>query len=511
VIKPLIYAALFSALSLVAAQGMPATPERVQQALPKLNSFIRETLGETGVPGLAVAIVFEDEVVYLEGFGVREVGGDLPVTPDTVFQLASMSKPIASTAVAALVSDSVVTWDEHVSEIDPSFAFSDPWISHEVTLRDLFAHRSGLYGDAGNDLEGLGFDRDTILSRLRYLEPGGPFRASYAYSNFGITAGGVAAAAAAGKTWEEVTEDELYAPLGMTQTSSRYLDFTKRPERARLHILKDGVWVPGPVRNAVAQSPAGGVSSSARDLAQWLRLQLGGGTVDGQQLISEAALEETHQPEIVRGPNPITGTPAFYGLGWNVDYDASGAYLSHAGAFSMGARTLVKMLPEEDLGIIVLSNAFPTGVPEGIADTFFDYVHSGEATQDWVSTWNALYDQLAAGFTAAAEPYTQPPAAPSSALEDSAYVGRYHNDYVGDAVVTSEGDELRLHLGPEERSFALEHWNRDMFLYYPVAEAPDLPISVTFTGGTDGTATSIMIDDLNGDGQGVLARVVEGE
>jgi CubicO group peptidase (beta-lactamase class C family) len=236
-----------------------------------------------------------------------------------------------------------------------------------VTLRDLFAHRSGLYGDAGNDLESLGFDRDTILSRLRYLEPGGPFRASYAYSNFGITAGGVAAAAAAGKTWEEVTEDELYAPLGMTQTSSRYLDFTKRPERARLHILKDGVWVPGPVRNADAQSPAGGVSSSVQDLAQWLRLQLGEGTLGGQQIVSEAALAETHQPEIVRGPNPITGALAFYGLGWNVDYDNEGyTYISHAGAFSMGARTLVKMLPAEDLGIIVLSNAFPTGVPEGL-------------------------------------------------------------------------------------------------------------------------------------------------
>jgi CubicO group peptidase (beta-lactamase class C family) len=504
----LICAALFSIFSFSSAQSEPATLERVQQALPKLDTLIQETLEQTKVPGLAVAIVFEDEVVYLKGFGVREVGKAERVTPDTVFQIASMSKPIASTAVAALVSDGVVSWDDPVSTLDPSFALSDPWISHEVTLRDLYSHRSGLYGDAGNDIERLGFDRDTILSRLRYLEPGGPFRASYAYSNFGLTAGGIAAAMADGKTWEAMIEDELYEPLGMTHTSSLYEDFTKRAERARLHITQDGSWIPGPVRNADAQSPAGGVSSNVRDLAQWLRLQLGDGTFGGEELISEAALNETRQPEIVRGPNPITGKPAFYGLGWNVDYDNDGnIYLDHAGAFSQGARTLVKMLPEENLGIVVLANAFPTGVPEGIADTFFDYVHIGEPSQDWVATWNGLYNQLAAGFAAAAEPYAQPPTAPSPALENSAYVGRYHNDYVGDAVVTSETGELKLQLGPEDRVFGLEHWNRDVFLYYPVLEAPDLPISVTFTIGPDGSADSVVIDDLNGNAQGVLTRV----
>ena len=507
--KPLIYVALFSALSLAAAQGRPATPERVQAALPKLDRFIQKTLDKTGVPGLAVAIVYQDEVVYLKGFGVREVGKSARVTPDTVFQIASLSKPVGATAVAALVDDGVVSWDDHVSALDPTFAFSDPWITHEVTLRDLYSHRSGLYGGAGNDLESLGFDRDTILSRLRFLGPGGPFRASYDYSNFGMTAGGVAAARAAGKTWEAMIEDELYTPLGMIQTSSRYRDFTKRAERARLHIQRDGAWVPGPARNADPQSPAGGISSSARDLAKWLRLELGDGMFEGQQIISKAALDETHQPQIFRGPNPATGQPAFYGLGWNVDYDDAGTYFGHAGAFSTGAQTLVKMLPEEDLGILVLTNAFPSGAPEGIADTFFDYVHRGEASRDWLETWSELYGRLAAGFTAAAAPYATPPADPSPALANTAYAGRYQNEYVGDAVVTSEAGELTLHLGPEDMAFALEPWNRDVFLYYPVPEAPDLPVSVTFSVGADGKATSVVIDDLNGDGQGVLTRADE--
>jgi CubicO group peptidase (beta-lactamase class C family) len=471
----------------------------VQAALPKLETFVNDALEETGVPGLAVAVVYQDEVVYLKGFGVREAGGDEPVTEDTVFQLASMSKPIASTIVAALVSDGVVVWDDRANDLDPAFQLSDPWITHEVTLRDLFSHRSGLYGDAGNDLEGLSFERDEILSRLRYLTPAGDFRATYAYSNFGMTAGGVAAAKAAGKTWEEVAEEQLYEPLGMTATSSRYEDFIAQENRAHLHIPVDGVWTPKLTRDADPQSPAGGVSSSARDLAQWLRLQLGNGNFEGEQVISEAALAETHLPHIISGANPITGRPGFYGLGWVVNYDDAGRLrIGHAGAFSVGARTVVTMIPSEQLGIIVLANAFPTGVPEGITDTFFDLVHEDEPTRDWLGTYNKLYDQLAAGFTSGAAQYAQPPATPSAALPNASYVGTYTNDYVGDIEVTEENGALTLLLGPQKQAFPLTHYDRDVFLYHPAPEWPDLPGGAIFTVGADQQATRVVLDDLYG-------------
>ena len=173
------------------------------------------------MPGLSVAVVHKDKVIYLRGFGVREAGKSERVTENTVFQLASMSKPVASTVTAALVDDGAVAWDDRVTDLSPQFQMFDPWVTSHVTLRDLFAHRSGLRGDAGNDLARLGYDRDEILGRLRYLEPGGDFRAVYAYSNSGMTAGAVAAAKATGKTWEQVSEDILYKPLGMTRTSSR--------------------------------------------------------------------------------------------------------------------------------------------------------------------------------------------------------------------------------------------------------------------------------------------------
>lgn len=504
------FTAIFFTANLLTASAVHAQEDgaHIKAALPRLEQFAKDALKESGVPGLAVAVVYKDEVVYLQGFGVRKAGGDEPVTADTVFQLASASKPIASTIVAALVGDKVVSWDTPVQSIDPEFQLSDPWITSQVTLRDLFAHRSGLYGDAGNDLEQLGFERATILARLRYLNPGGPFRASYAYSNFGMTAGGIAAAKAAGKSWEEVAKMRLYKPLGMAHTSSSYQDFIAESNRASLHILVDGAWTPKLTRNAEAQSPAGGVSSSARDMAQWLRLQLGNGSFEGKQLVGKDALEETHQPLILRGPNPITGRPSFYGLGWSVDYDTAGRLrLSHAGAFSVGARTYVGLIPSEDLGVVVLTNAFPTGVPEAIADTFFDTVLEGKPQRDWLKTWDGLYNALTEGFSSAAAAYQTPPKQPSPALPLSAYVGSYANAYVGNIEVVAKDGALQLIMGPQRMAFALEPYARDLFLYYPYEELPAVPSPVTFSIGAQQQATQLVIDDLNGVGQGVFSRV----
>lgn len=234
-----IIAGLMLTLTGVSAQKQ-LTLEQLQAALPELERFTIEALQQTSVPGAAVAVVSRDEVVYMQGFGVRKAGGCEPVTADTVFQLASMSKPLASSVIAALVGDGVVAWDDRISALDPEFRLSNPWITSEVTRRDLFSHQSGLYDEAGNHLEDLGFTRGDILQRLLPLAQSGSFRASYEYSNFGMTAGGVAAASAAGRSWAELSEERLYQPFGMTSTSSRYEDFVGEGNRAHLHILVNG-------------------------------------------------------------------------------------------------------------------------------------------------------------------------------------------------------------------------------------------------------------------------------
>lgn len=490
------------------AHTRQVTREEVRAALPRLERLARQIVDRDGVPGMSIAVVYRDEVLYLKGFGAREVGRPEPVDADTVFQLASLSKPIASTAVAALVSDGKVTWDTRIAEIDPEFRLHDAYPTAEVTIRDFFAHRSGLWGDAGNDIESLGFSRQEILSRLRYLQPGGDFRAHYAYSNFGLTEGALAAAKAAGVDWEVLAEQKVYQPLGMTSTSSRYADFLARTNRASLHVRVDGKWQPMVKRQPDAQAPAGGVSSSARDLAAWVRLQLGEGSFNNSQLIGSQAIAETHQPVILRGKKPISGEDSFYGLGWAIDFSERGVHWAHGGAFSAGARTAVDLLPSQQLGIVILSNAFPSGVPEAIAASFFDFVFDGRLSRDWVAEWNEYIESLTGAMVeAAGGAHDAPPTPSSPALPLAAYTGTYANEYVGEVAVIEKDGSLRLRLGPGGGiTVPLKHFDRDLFLSYPSEEAPSQAYPVRFTIGADGKASEITIDAFNANEQGALKR-----
>src|SRR5438046_3317579 len=214
------------------AQQPHVTSAEVTHAVQEVEKLAQKQIDQNAVPGLAIAVVFQDTVVYAKGVGVRDVNTKAPVDADTVFQLASVSKPIGSTLVAELVGEGKVTWDSKLSVLDPTFAMFDPWVTHEITIRDMYAHRSGLPEHAGDLLEDLGFARGEILYRLRYQHPGSSFRSHYAYTNFGMTAGALAGATAYGREWEEASEQRLYKPLGMNSTSSRYADFVARQNKA---------------------------------------------------------------------------------------------------------------------------------------------------------------------------------------------------------------------------------------------------------------------------------------
>ncbi|HYX48589.1 MAG TPA: serine hydrolase domain-containing protein, partial [Ktedonobacteraceae bacterium] len=219
------------------------TREQVETAIPKLEQYAKDAMQRTGVPGIAVTVVFHDEVLYLKGFGVRKVGENQAVDADTVFQIASLSKPIASTVVAGVVGDKLVSWDDPIIKHDPGFQMDNPYVTQKVTIRDMFSHRSGLPDHAGDLLEDIGFDRATILDRLRYLPTDNYFRSKYDYTNFGLTEAAVAAAKAVGKTWEDLAEQRLYQRLGMKDTSSRFADYEAASNRALLHVEENGQWV----------------------------------------------------------------------------------------------------------------------------------------------------------------------------------------------------------------------------------------------------------------------------
>src|SRR4029453_7712559 len=421
-----------------------------------------------------------------------------------------VSKSVGSTVVAELVGEGKITWDSKLSVLDPTFAMFDPWVTREITIRDMYAHRSGLPEHAGDLLEDLGFTRAEILHRLRYQHPASSFRSHYAYTNFGMTEGGIAAAKAYGLDWEAASEEKLYRPLGMTSTSSRYVDFTARKNKALGHVLVDGHWVQKFKRAPAAQSPAGGVSSSVNDMAKWMRLQLANGRFDGKQIVDEKALVETHHPNMLTGFNPFTGLPGFYGLGWNVSYDEQGRLrLNHSGAFALGAATHVNLVPDEQLGVVVLTNAYPIGIAEALGTTFVDNALNGKPTRDWFAIFKKAFSDPAAVGTVLGFDYSKLPASPASSLKNSAYLGRYANDFFGEISVVEKDGALAIVQGPSNKTFPMQHYDRDTFTYETEGENEFGRTGITFTIGPEGNANQVVVENLNVRGEGTFKRVAD--
>lgn len=493
----------------LAGHGAADVPRQaVVDAVPRLDALVEQTLTKTGVPGLAVAVVYKDEVLHLKGFGVRKVGEAGRVDADTVFQLASVSKPLTTTVLAALVGDGVVRWDDGVIDHDPAFRLSDPWVTRHLTLRDLLCHRSGLPDHAGDLLEDLGFVRQAVLHRLRHVKPLGAFRQQYAYTNFGFTAAAVAAARAAGKPWEEVAAEKLFRPLGMKASSYRFVDYAGAEARAWGHVRDGDKWAAKYVRRPDAQAPAGGASASVRDLALWLRVLVNGGRLGDKQVIAGPALAETFQPQIVSHRVEKAGERAgFYGLGWNVNYDADQVRLSHSGAFALGAATAVTLLPADGLGVVVLTNAAPIGVPEAVCAGFLDLVRKGKVERDWLAVYRPFFVAMAKPAYGTAADYLKAPAKRTPALAAAAYIGRYHNDFYGDVEVVAKGPGLAMRFGPRRAEYELRHFDRDVYTYQPVGENAGGVSAVVFTVAAEGRATRVVVDNLNVEGQGGFTRV----
>ena len=490
------------------SDGTAITADAVAGSFDALDGVVEGLMDQTGVPGVAVAVVHDDELAYARGYGVRSVDGDEPVDEETVFQIASLSKPLSSTIMSGLVGEGTFAWDDPVAEYAPQFRLSDEWVSDHVTFADLFSHRSGLPGGAaGNDLEAIGYDRDTILPRLE-LVPLDGFRDTYSYANWGMTLGGEIGAMAAGADWETVADEVLFDPAGMDHTSMRHDDFVAEENHAEAHVpLGDGEWAADFPRDPDPQAPAGGVSSNVVDLARWMRLQLNDGELDGETLIDAEALDQTHVPHITSRPPtpPDGGQPGLYGLGWNVGTEFGGLVTwSHSGAFSTGANTAVKLVPAEDFGIVVLTNGAPIGVPETIADAYLDHLLTGS---DDVDTWWETWSTRMAGVYGEPLDLGPEPEDPAPAAPAEAYAGTYANDYVGEVTISDGGDgTLQMAIGPAGITYSLEHWEGDTFVYAHAPELPDFPETATFEL-VDGEAASLTLSAMDGAGMGTLERV----
>lgn len=486
-----------------AGNGLPTIKRaNVECAIRKLKPLLERTLHDTGLPGLAIGVVFDDQVIWSQGYGVREVGKPEPIDEHSLFQLASMSKPIGSTVIARLVGEGRVEWDDPIVKYTPDFTLADPWVTQHVTIADMYSHRSGLPDHAGEELEDIGYSREEILSRLHLIRLDG-FRDVYAYTNYGLTAAAVAAATAAHMTWEDASRELLYKPAGMTSTTSSFDEYMHSPQRAVPHVFiqpdpgsgHPGYWSAKFQQKTDPGSPAMGVASNVVDLMRWMRLQLNGGTLDGRRLIEENALALTHKPHsATRDPTSYTARPNAYGLGWFVDTDEFGQMRwSHAGTFQRGGATTANLVPAQKLGIVVLTNGYPLGIPEATAETFLDLVFRGEA-RTFVSkgkeeSWYDLYRDSFLGFLYPhpKPDYSKPPPHAAPAQPSRSYLGRYHNDYYGDLdiVLDPRHRDLVMVMGPDRLRagrirFPLQHYSGDTFWYTPPGGFGVVPTPVTF-------------------------------
>jgi len=315
---------------------------------------------------------------------------------------------------------------------------------------------------------------------------------------------------AAGKSWEDLADEVLFKPAGMTTASYRHADYLVDKDRAHIHQrLKDGTWAALYERDPDAEAPAGGASASLNDMLRFLRLQLGNGTLDGKEIIQADALAPSHVPQMIPGPpSSPSARASFYGFGWNISYDDEGrARIGHSGAFDLGTATYIAFMPGEDLGIVILTNGQPVGVAEAVGAAFLDVAQNGEQTVDWVSFMGGIFEQMKAADAPEVD-YSNVPANPKTARELAAYAGSYSNGYYDPLVVSAEGDKLSMTLGPQAKptTFALTHFDGDTFSFKTIGENANGLAGAIFTVGDDGKASKVVLDYYDRTGLGTFVR-----
>ena len=420
---------------------------------------------EWKVPGVALAVVQDGKVIYAKGFGYRDLENKLPVTTATLFPIGSITKSFTALTFGILRNEGKVDWDKPVRTYLPEFQMYDAVASEQATPRDLFSHRTGL---PRHDLVWYSsdFSREDLVSRLRYLKPNKGFRSAYQYNNLTVMTMGYLEGKLTGLGWEGSIREKIFAPLGMSHSDLSVADIERADDHALPYELKKEVVTRVPFHNIDAIGPAGAINSSVDDMAHYLIFQLGEGKYDGKPIVAESDLREMHSPQTaIPDPPPafsMSGLGHFsYGLAWVVTAYRGHNLVWHNGGID-GFYALLSMLPDDHLGVVVLTNLPHGQTPEVLAYNVYDRL-LGLDPLPW---FDRFKDLEAKGKKQEEEAKKNKPADrktgthPSHSLAE--YAGEYQNPGYGILKVAVKGDalELRLNrLGP----FPLEHYHYDIF------------------------------------------------
>jgi CubicO group peptidase (beta-lactamase class C family) len=439
--------------------------------LAALDAYIGQAREAWEVPGLAVAVVKDGRTVMARGYGIRDVRARDAVDEHTLFAIASNTKAFTAAALAMLVDEGRLAWDDRVRQHLPWFELYDPYISSEMRIRDLLSHRSGLGTFSGDLLwYGTPYSAEEVVRRARFLPATGPFRASYGYSNIMFIAAGEVIRAVSGQRWDEFVAERIARPLGMSRTVYATAALAGRENVATPHGLWEGRLVPFDWYNWDAMGAAGGIISSAGEMAEWLKLQLRNGvTLDGDTLFRPAQgwmMWTVHTPlAVARAGRELYPTTNFrgYGLGWSLNDYRGRLLASHGGGYD-GMYSRVVLVPEENLGVVVLTNSM-TGISTAIANHVLDAWLGGQ-TRDWSAV--LLERERAAAAREAerrARAVRQVVAGTRPSLALAAYAGTYGGPMYGDATVAVEDGGLVLRLLPNAELVAdLRHLQYDTFV-----------------------------------------------
>ena len=473
-LRPFLPAILLAAFVVAPARGAEVEPAA-------LDSIVTDAMKAFEVPGAAVVVVKDDKLVYLKGFGVREKGKSDPVTPDTIFAIASCSKAFTATGVAMLVADGKMGWDDQVRKHVDWFRLPDSAADHEVTIRDLLCHRTGM---PRHDMlwAGTASASEDYVRAYGKAKQATSFRSTWEYANVPFTTAGLASGNAAGSDWPTLIRTRIFEPLGMKTAYCSAREALANPDHAVPHERHpDGTITPVARADVDSVRAAGSINASVRDMGQWLRFQLAEGRIDGKRLVQSSSLKETRTAQMVVRQEgrwkvffPEKSTRHLsYGLGWFV-HDYRGQFVCSHGGTLDGFRAQTAIVPDKKFGVVVFGNLTPSTFPEALSKALLDKLLELPAED-----WNGFYkkedakaetDRLEAFKKREKE--RKPNTKPSREL--TSYVGTYTEPAYGKAEVVTGKDGLQLKWG--RLTLRLDHYNFDAFTGYVIAP-PDEAIS----------------------------------
>lgn len=463
----------------------------VSQQLQGLDDYILQTIDLWKVPGIAVAVVKDGETIFSKGFGYRDVEKKLPVTPDTIFAIGSATKAFAAASIGLMVDDGKLEWDKPVRNYLPTFKLHDPFATERMSPRDLLCHRSGL---PRHDLMWYNapFSRKEIFDRMQHLEPSRDFRTNFQYQNLMYMTAGYLAGEVDGTSWESIVRQRIFEPLGMVNSNFVVEESRKTADFALPYEEKEEVVKQIPFRNITEIGPAGSINSSVNQMIDWVLLQLNKGKHGETQVISESVVKQLHSPQMtIEDPlwsELFQADYVMYGLGWFIQ-PFRGHTLIHHGGNIDGFSAFVSFMPDQNAGVIVLTNLNGTFATHCVANSIYDRLLDLEQL-DWNGKFKAVIDKLKAAQKEGKEKSDadrRPDTQPSHDLDS--YVGEYEHPGYGVFSIAKTGDSLTATYNAIP--MPMEHYHYDIFEGVP--EEIEMRFKIFFYGDVKGNIDRLEI------------------